>query len=161
MDEKIIVALVASFTAIVVALWSVATSGRARSMALRAEERAKRGELVRVKALEAMDTVLDAIWDLIQMIRYFRGAIKYEGGVNWEDPEVIENMEILTTRHTTLGRLRLRMAPYLTPEIDAELSKVLELVRIESQESHLDEVEKKLEDIARSISDLCRKEYLI
>jgi hypothetical protein len=160
MDEKTLAALASSVVAIIIAVVSLATARLNRSLILKAEEKAKRGELVRAKGLEVTDTLLDAIWEVIRSIGNVRSSLRNDSGLDIEDSDANKEWEEIVHKLKVLSRLRFRTAPYLSEELDSQLDRISRMREWELTKSFLDHKERELEEIAKAISAICRKEYL-
>jgi hypothetical protein len=141
-------ATITAAASMALALWSLVTAYLSRSLALSAEEKAKRGELVRVKALGAIQIFLDALAELFFVVSGLRFLREHKGGVSMQDPSVQDYMKNLGSSRATLYRLQFTSAPYFTVDLNKQLTDILILTQ-EIKIENLEVIEKRVREIAR------------
>jgi hypothetical protein len=157
MDKSLIPALLAATASIAGAIWSLLTAHRARRNVLRAEEHAKRAELVRVKALEAIDTLLDGLTTLILSVETMCFLMRANVSID----STPGPMKDFAEARGKVTRLRYRFAPYVSDEV---LSMIDELVQMTTSIAHdreeLDRLSSRLRLLASKIASEARASYL-
>jgi hypothetical protein len=116
MQTAIEVAIITSATSVALAIWSLVTARTAKSMALEAEEMAKRSELVRVKGLDAGTAILKSLTEFIIATETAIQLISLEGGL-FEDSPAMGKVQAAAQQHAALRRCILENAIYLATEI--------------------------------------------
>jgi hypothetical protein len=159
MPKEEIIAIIAAGASLVLAVWSLATAGMSRAIALRAEEKAKRGELVRVNALEVIHTFLVALTGLFLEISTLRWLEVHGVNLTPGSPEFLEHMKNLGNSRETLARLQFTSDLYWTRDVNKKLIDILAVTEnIDMQ--NLEVIEKRIREIAESVSEIGRTKYL-
>lgn len=159
MDKSLIPAVIAAVISVLGALWSFTTAGRVRRNILRAEERAKRSELVRVKALEAVDELLSEVTMLIMNVETMKFLIQTGTTVSIEStPDLFGNFG--KARKQVL-MLRYRFAPYVSEVVLStidEIGQISEMLNF--NEAFLEHFTEKLKSLESKIATDARATYL-
>ncbi len=161
MSNEVYVALIAAFVSVLSLIWNLATARINRKLVLSAEEIAKRGELVRVKALEAIDSVLEAIAEMVSVVGGLQFLVKNAGGVSMEIESVREGIKNFAEKRSSVMKLRIRCAPYLTEYLIAEMDDLF--AQTESLNVNLQAlagVEVRLKSIGEAVANDARRNFL-
>jgi hypothetical protein len=155
MSDSLTAAVLAAVVSAAGALWAILTAQHARRSVLRAEEHAKRAELVRVKALEAIDTLLDGLTGLILSTETLRFLIQ-------RGHEDMGPLKDFAEARGKVTRLRYRFAPYVSDEVVSMIDEVvLKTQTINHSSSDLESLSSRLRLIASKVASEARSSYLV
>jgi len=156
MEKELIAVLVSTSVSIASAVWALLTASRARRSVLLAEEHAKRAELVRVKALEAIDELLEGITTLLTSVETM--CFLLNAGVSIDPSQQLKDF---AEARAKVNRLRYRFAPYVSDEVLAMIGQVVQMTSAFSiQGDELEGLASRLRLISRKIASEARAAYL-
>jgi hypothetical protein len=117
MPDEINVALIAAGVSVAALIWNLATVRVSRSLVLSAEEAAKRSELVRIHALEAVEELLVSVSPMIASVGALLFLEKHGIALDINRSEVQEQIKTIGENRAKIFRLRITSSPYLTEEL--------------------------------------------
>jgi hypothetical protein len=141
-----------------VAVFSLLTSGRAKELALRAEETVKRHEQIRLKGLEAAEKFLSSVADLHIAMDSMRLESRRTSGIVSEDSVALKD---LIRSIEEIGHLRIQFAMYWTDDIRSKIGNLYDKILLQGAVSgDFGMIEKEVEELTDAIVDLCKESYL-
>jgi hypothetical protein len=158
-SDDVYVGLIAAAVSVGALIWNLATTRVSRSLALSAEEAAKRGELVRVHALRAIDVLLESVAEMLAAVGGLVFLEKHGIAITFEQPEVQKQIKTIGEERSKVARIRVTSAPYLTRELLNKVDGILartEMVRFD--EIRL--IESDLKVFVNEVSQYARAKYL-
>lgn len=159
MDSSIVVAVISAIVSAGGAIWSLSTAQQVRSSQLRAEEQAKRTEIVRIKALEATDQFLIEMTSLIKAVDTFRFLISNNADISAESN--IKQLSNVASARTRVLDLRYRFAPYVAEDLIKYIDEVvLSTESVEFNEPSLKASSDRLKLVALKVASDARNRYL-
>lgn len=159
MDAEIYVALIAAAVSVGALIWNLATAHFARRLILSAEETAKRGELLRLHGLKAVDELLDAVSAMVGAVGGLLFLKRYGVALDPTKPETQKQIKTIGEERSKIVKVRIKSAPYL----DAELIAEVELLLAKTETIEFDKVEvieKKLNEFVSKAAEYARAKYL-
>lgn len=159
MPPEVLVALIGAGASLILAIWSLVTAKLAKGLALAAEERAKRGEIVRVKSLEAIDGVLSSAAELKNAMGNLLFLQRSGFALSIDNPEIQKQLAKFSEHREILVRVSTTAAPYLSELLINEIKSII------SKTERLDfckinEIIGDLELFIEDISKHAREKYL-
>jgi len=153
--------IAAALVSLVIAVWSLLTAKKSRELALSAEESAKRGELVRIRALEATDSLLCAVADLVSIVGGIGFLVNFAGGISMENESIRNSFKEFGEKRAYIMKLRIQYAPYLTEDLIKHMDLLFESTeRLSIDQNYLKNIEGKLRLIGNQVADNARQRFL-
>lgn len=125
MAVEIYVAMIAAAVSVGALIWNLATARFARKLVLSAEETAKRGELIRLHGLNAVDELLDAVSEMIGAVGGLLFLKRHGVALDPTRPETQKQIKTIGEERSKIARVRIKSAPYLDAELITEVDNVL------------------------------------
>lgn len=125
MAVEIYVAMIAAAVSVGALIWNLATAHFARKLVLSAEETAKRGELLRLHGLNAVDELLDAVSGMIGAVGGLLFLKRHGIALDSTKPETQNQIKTIGEERSKIAKVRIKSAPYLDTELITEVDNVL------------------------------------
>ncbi len=155
----IVAAIIAALVSVGSLIWNLATTRISRSLVLSAEEAAKRGELVRLHGLKAVDQLLVAVSGMIGAVSGLIFMKKYGIQIDPTRKETQQQIKAIGEERANIRKVRIISAPYLESNLMREIDVILDATSMVELDK-VEELERRLHEFVNKAAQYARSKYL-